>query len=132
MMTGNFFQLGFTIVHPRVNYTKPRFVHLSKSRLPDPVFYSAVIFCYFLGVAMYRLGEAKAPLQTGSFFGPFLTAILIVIEVIDGVCLQGQDDIIDTRWVVCLLAPLFAVQNVMTMTGGLSVATAFLSGHLQS
>lgn len=120
MMTGNFFQLGFCTIYPVYQWTGHG--HHATQVHVDVLFFSAVICMYLLGTVLYRMGEIMFPHRTGSVFGPLMAAFLITFEVFE--------IFHERRWIVCLLAPIFAVQNGLTMRGGLNVPTAFLTGHL--
>eukprot|EP00405_Crypthecodinium_cohnii_P008278 CAMPEP_0206424552 /NCGR_PEP_ID=MMETSP0324_2-20121206/3293_1 /ASSEMBLY_ACC=CAM_ASM_000836 /TAXON_ID=2866 /ORGANISM="Crypthecodinium cohnii, Strain Seligo" /LENGTH=261 /DNA_ID=CAMNT_0053889223 /DNA_START=173 /DNA_END=958 /DNA_ORIENTATION=+ len=132
MMTGNFFQLGYTIVYPKIDYDQDPSTKVPKNRLPDPDFYTAVIVSYFLGLLLYRWGEAKHPGKVGCIFGPLFALFVAVFEYIT-IDISNEDSYVGEgdRWIVCFLAPVFAVQNMLTMRSGLKVPTAFLTGHLQ-
>mmetsp|Transcript_79632 Transcript_79632/g.165421 ORF Transcript_79632/g.165421 Transcript_79632/m.165421 type:complete len:333 (-) Transcript_79632:363-1361(-) len=120
MMTGNMFQMGYGIIYPKF-YGEH---HL----MPDPVFYFAVICCYFLGIVIHRIAEVKLP-RMGRIFGPLFAIIVMTVEL--GFALEeGAKE--EPRWIVCLYAVVFAIQNMMTLRDGLKTSTAFVTGHLHN
>jgi len=133
MMTGNFFQLGYTLIYPKIDYDDDPSTQLPKHRIPDPAFYSAVITAYFSGLLLFRLSEGRFPHRTGCVFGPAFAVIITAFEIFTASTINENGTVgEEARWIVCFLAPVFAVQNMLSLRGGLNTPTAYLTGHLQN
>lgn len=120
MMTGNMIMMCVT--------WGTNGIHVSKDEeddiLADVPFYLIVILMYFIGVVMYRMVEVRIPSWAGTILSPVICLLIIVEEL----ALAISD--IPSRWCCFMLAPVFGMQNSAVSRKGISIPTAFATGHI--
>jgi len=102
MMTGNLFLVGSAIANA-----------ISPPEGDEQVawhYYLAVVLCYISGAFFYRAVERKSPHRAGMICAPIL-AIMMIPATLKG----------ESRWDLCILAPMFAVQNAVSVRGKLGL-----------
>merc|ERR1719183_1174678 len=112
-MTGNFFQLGYTMIYP-------------KKGGGTPDFYFITICTYFLASLLFRCSQVWFGNRVAQLVGPSFALLIILYEVSE---LLHFNPVGHSRWVVPFLSPVFAVLNAVSAKGGLGMATGFLSGN---
>lgn len=123
MMTGNMFLFGASLVVD-VREKKEE-IHY----IPTAAFYFLIVVFYFLGLIAFRFLEARLKtVGPATILAPIVTMVITLICVNDAL---GELDI-PNRYDVAFLAPIFAMQNAVSVRQGLGVATTMATGHLHS
>jgi len=111
MMTGNLIEIGRSAVDPAFN----------------PILIACIIFCFQFGVCVHTFIE-KHYTYGSTFIAPILVLIIALVETFP---LVSGYQLFDSKWVACLMAPIFGVQSSVSMMGTMKCPTTMCTGHLQ-
>eukprot|EP00444_Apocalathium_aciculiferum_P026805 CAMPEP_0183445994 /NCGR_PEP_ID=MMETSP0370-20130417/96657_1 /TAXON_ID=268820 /ORGANISM="Peridinium aciculiferum, Strain PAER-2" /LENGTH=301 /DNA_ID=CAMNT_0025636665 /DNA_START=79 /DNA_END=984 /DNA_ORIENTATION=- len=123
-MTGNVLYLGRTVAVSGWQVTE------KTGLLPEPVFYLSIIVAYVFGLIVHQAMERCLPQWTATAFAPVLALGIMALELFEAS--GSTTSFLPPRWNVMFLAPIFAVQANIAVTGGLGTTTMMATGHIHS
>jgi len=119
LMTGNTVQLG---------------IAATKLIAPDPevrtqsaanvAYYLCVLASYMLGATVLHFIKQWKPNRAGTLAAPLCLFLVVACETVN--CFWPEN-----RWQVCILAPMFGIQNSLTFFGPLAANTTMITGNMQ-
>eukprot|EP00746_Dinoflagellata_sp_MGD_P059763 gnl/MRDRNA2_/MRDRNA2_254611_c0_seq1.p1 gnl/MRDRNA2_/MRDRNA2_254611_c0~~gnl/MRDRNA2_/MRDRNA2_254611_c0_seq1.p1 ORF type:complete len:287 (-),score=11.55 gnl/MRDRNA2_/MRDRNA2_254611_c0_seq1:96-956(-) len=114
MMTGNLIQLGRSLVEEI-----------------DAVFLIALICCRMGGLAIHYFAERRFAYGT-TLVAPLLGFTIISLEYIQYKCIHvnGTGPLFHRKYDLLFMAPVFGVQQAVSMQGCLACPTTLATGHL--
>lgn len=117
MMTGNLLQLGKAIADPKIEY----------------MYIISIIVCRMLGLAMHHTAERKFNYGT-TLLTPLLILLVSGMEIAHYVrCYTlGLEPLYPRKYEVLFIAPVFGVQECISLDGCLKCPTTVATGHLQN
>jgi len=124
MMVGNMLLLGNSLaVVLDGQFTRP-----SVTWIPDPLFYTALIVAFLVGVVIFRLLERWRG-WTARTIAPAIALWIIFHDVLEWSAVDQFKA--SNRWSVLPLAPVFGIQDAITLRqGGLATLPWCTTGHV--
>mmetsp|Transcript_1137 Transcript_1137/g.2502 ORF Transcript_1137/g.2502 Transcript_1137/m.2502 type:complete len:333 (-) Transcript_1137:136-1134(-) len=85
----------------------------------------SIILAYVAGIAVYKVIIRKVSHRTALTFAPFLALCILLVELLD----WWADVERHPRYLIVLMAPIFAVQTTLCLEAGLGTVTASVTAH---
>merc|ERR1740121_958943 len=113
MMVGNLLTFG----HSAVDFWLTRRDDPTIVWLPDPLLYVFLVLNFMLGVSLYRVLERKRG-WSGKHFAPLVVVWVTLHDLLESRWPLSSDPTSPNRWNVLRLAPVFGLQDAMTVRNG--------------